>query len=73
MGREQHSAPEKSTREQRRTTTLQLEYSLLGAFLGALVGTADLSSRVMILFAVILGFLLFVTNRYWERIHEKIT
>ena len=71
MGREQFSAPEESTREKRRKSTLQVQYSLLGAFLGTLVGTADLSNIVMVLFVVIAGFLPFITNRYWEQIYPK--
>lgn len=71
MGREQFSAPEESTREKRRKSALQVEYSLLGAFLGTLIGTADLSNIVMVLFAVIAGVLPFITNRYWEQIYPK--
>ena len=72
MGREQFSAPEESTREKRRKSTLQVEYGLLGAFLGALVGTANFSMGVMATLAVILVLLPFLTNRYWKQIHSRI-
>lgn len=72
MGREQFSAPEESTREKRRKSTLQVEYSLLGAFLGALIGTADLSRIEIGVLALILVLLPFLTNRYWEQIYSKL-
>lgn len=72
MGREEFSAPEESTREKRRKSTLQVEYALLGAFLGALIGTADLPSMVMGFLAIFLVSLPFLTNRYWDQVHSKL-
>lgn len=72
MGREEFSAPEESTREKRRKSTLQVEYALLGAFLGALIGTADLPGLAMGILAVLLVSLPFLTNRYWDEIHSKL-
>lgn len=72
MGREQFSAPEESTREKRRKSTLQVEYALLGAFLGALIGTADLPSTAMAILAALLVSLPFLTNRYWDKIYSRL-
>lgn len=72
MGRQQFSAPEESTREKRRKAILQVEYTLLGAFVGASIATANLSYIVMVLFAIIIGVLPFLTNRYWDQIHAKL-
>lgn len=71
MGREQFSAPEESTREKRRKSTLQVEYALLGAFLGALIGTADIPGSAMGILAILLTSLPFLTNRYWDEIYSK--
>jgi len=73
MGREQFSAPEESTREKRRKATLQVEYSLLGAFLGAGIATANLPVDHLVIIAIVLALLPFLTNRYWNQIHSQIT
>jgi len=72
MPREEFSAPEESTREKRRKSTLQVEYALLGAFLGALIGSADLPKMGTALLVVVLISLPFLTNRYWGLIHSKL-
>lgn len=72
MGREEFSAPEESTREKRRKSTLQVEYCLLGAFLGALIGSADLPDIAMVGVAVILVLLPFLTNRHWGQIYARL-
>lgn len=72
MGREEFSAPEKSTREKRRKSTVQVQYAILGAFLGALLATAGLSTAILGVVAVVLGALPFLTNKYWDEIHSRL-
>lgn len=70
MGRKQFSAPEESPREKRRKAVLQIQYTVLAGFFGALIATSGLEP---ILLAAVTGLLValpFLTNRYWEDIHR---
>ncbi len=72
MGRPEFSAPEESDKEKHRKAAIQVQYSLLGAFLGAIIGTAPFSTKVLVVIAAVLGLLPFLTNRYWDRFHGKL-
>ena len=72
MGRQEFSAPEESDREKRRKATLQVEYSLLGGFLGAGIATSDLPLVVLLIGALVLAVLPYLTNRYWNIVHRKL-
>lgn len=72
MGREPFTSTPESTMEQRRKATLQVQYSLLGAFIGAVVATSDLSFLILAGVAVLLTGLPYVTNRYWKTLHATL-
>lgn len=56
--------------EKRRKATLQVQYSVAGVFIGAAVATSDLPPTVLLLVAVGVLVLPYLTNRYWGIIHS---
>lgn len=72
MVREQFSRPEESTREKRRKETLQLQFTLLSGFVGALIGSSNIEPLWLGLAAAIFIVFPLLTNRYWRCIYQRL-
>lgn len=69
MAREQFSKPEESQRERDRKAVLQIQYVLLGALVGSMVGSADINILLKAGAGVVLFLSIILVNRRWDRIH----
>ncbi|WP_147299473.1 hypothetical protein [Haloferax sp. Atlit-6N] len=71
-GREPFSAPEKSQKEQRREATLNTQYAVVSAFLGAIIGSVlQRFELVYLIIGLVCSLALpFVTIKFWDRINR---